>query len=548
MLVTANAVQFKSDDDSKVKYYARKGLQRRSRNFPVYIEFSYLDRAGRCFLCERLLAPHEPAPVLMTPVRINYQDIYRQHREKFLSRFLPLPPPVKKMCCNCPRPSSYFRDKQHWPRAGTATPPRLRAPPNFSWDLRAPLSPPSGPAAPHQPSQRCRIGGDSENGQSLFPDEQGMSRSLDAQPSAQQAPAAKFDSLESDESDNGEEEDGAGGWKAVWSRRLARGPVYTEYRDSFPWPADTAQETIASTTGVGTVPFESPARNRRPQETFSGIMSGRDTLGGGLVGGGVSSGVGDALEKMGGRRYHGVNEAASAAAPAGTVSPRRQPGPAAGAPDSQFNPIPDEPPPPRAPARAGMEGVSVRSGDGLFEPPLPQSEQVGWKARKNAVDQERINDDDFERKRNRTQRQNQQQHEKKQHDSRAQQNETEGEVPGAEADVFERQSRAAVGSRVADAGSLVQQVRGGDRGASLLYEQDGQGDYSALGGEEAPSGEVVQDLEGGSATRAAGGQFLARQKEVTIRGAGVEEKEGGRDVEKRGGHVAIDLASQVGGY
>lgn len=50
-----------------------------------------------------------------------------------------------------------------------------------------------------------------------------------------------------DELEDIDDEDG--GWKAAWARRFARGPIHSEYQDSYPWPPNAYYE--GDDDGVG---------------------------------------------------------------------------------------------------------------------------------------------------------------------------------------------------------------------------------------------------------------------------------------------------------
>lgn len=149
-------------------------------------------------------------------------------------------PTNKNMMLHTCRSPSYFREEHAWPRAGAVTPPRPRAPPNFSWVAEPPTSLGAGVGA------REEGGGGGATGRSLFSDFSAPSlapRSEGGRRSSEEHPTARSRLG----GGGGEEEGGAGDddddddeWKAEWSRRLLRGPMHSEYQARFPWPPRSA--------------------------------------------------------------------------------------------------------------------------------------------------------------------------------------------------------------------------------------------------------------------------------------------------------------------
>lgn len=104
-----------------------------------------------------------------------------------------------------------------------------------------------------------------------------------------------------------------GDWKAAWSRRLARGPIHSEYQDSFPWPSSAvlAAEVAADFSGVSgrgggghgrgqvTSNFAAAPAVPPPQRGLGLPSRGRESRGKRRGGDGVKEGDADSLRRSG---------------------------------------------------------------------------------------------------------------------------------------------------------------------------------------------------------------------------------------------------------
>ncbi|CAM9969300.1 unnamed protein product [Pylaiella littoralis] len=176
---------------------------------------------------------------------------------------------------------SFFQVEHTWPRAGAATSPRPRRPPNFCWAAEPPRTTPRADAGGG--------GGAARTVGSLFSDLVSPGPTLHARASGggvgwETADDSNLTAVVGSSSgrrhgEDGEDGGGGGGgeggdggggegdsdgeddgdeWKARWSRRFSRGPIHSEYQDRFPWPPRSAMVST-ETRGGGA----SPARGRR---------------------------------------------------------------------------------------------------------------------------------------------------------------------------------------------------------------------------------------------------------------------------------------------
>lgn len=156
------------------------------------------------------------------------------------------------------RSPSYSLKVHLWPRAGVATLPHHRIPPQFSWERQSPP-----PESVDHGGRSCDDDGvDVDRALFLPRGEAGISNLGAGAAVRTHQLGEDSDNRKGVADGNGDIGPGTGsGWKATWAKRFAHGPIHSEYQDKYLWPPESACVTSGR------------ARGRSTQETYVGAKS-----------------------------------------------------------------------------------------------------------------------------------------------------------------------------------------------------------------------------------------------------------------------------------